>query len=156
MADGNRNGSSLKDGDIEAAFRLLQYVKQEYRQEPASVFQTTNGDLVALAKYLRSIRAMRRDFFEADLFGEAAWDILLSLYIAFHERYNMKVVAVCHESGVPDTTALRWIERLVELGHVRRRQNPRDARSTLLELAPETVAKMDQLLRRVSKRNTTR
>jgi DNA-binding MarR family transcriptional regulator len=81
---------------------------------------------------------------------------LLALYIARHEGHAMKMAIVCHESGVPDTTALRWIERLVEHGLVTKRPNKLDARSSLLELSDDAEAKMTRYLERVAIRNTTK
>lgn len=44
-----------------------------------------------------------------DLFGEPAWDILLSLFIAGCEGRRLSVAAVCSTAGAPESTALRWI-----------------------------------------------
>lgn len=99
-----------------------------------------------LAKQIRLARTARNAILNDSLFGEPAWDILLSLYVAMHEGYRMNVSAVCNESGVGDTTALRWIDRLIELGLVRRHRNSLDNRSSFVELADEGMRKMDDIL----------
>jgi DNA-binding MarR family transcriptional regulator len=100
----------------------------------------------ALAKQIGLVRTARNSTFNDNLFGEPAWDILLLLYVALHEGDRLTVGAVCNESGVPDTTALRWIDRLVELGLVRRDRNPVDNRSSFIELEIDGIKKMDDVL----------
>lgn len=102
----------------------------------------------SLAKHIYAARAERAKFLGADLFGEPAWDILLSLYVAEHEDRRMKISAACNESGVPASTALRWIERLIELKLLKRFQNHLDSRSSFVELTEEGLQKMEQVLER--------
>lgn len=147
-------GVSFTSSDIDAAFRILTWVKQgliELEEQPA--FMNQDGQILSLAKGIRASRAERTMFFQEDLFGEAAWDILLSLYIAGEEGYAMKMTAVCHESGAPMTTALRWIDRLIEVGHVVKRANDSDARSSLLVLSAETTTTLHKYLEHVLFRN---
>lgn len=103
-------------------------------------------ELVRLAKRIKAIRESRAALLEPSLFGEPAWNILLALYVAAGERYALSISALCAESGVPATTAARSISRLLELNMVRRVPNPSDNRSTYVELADETAAKLTELL----------
>lgn len=148
---------SFNRGDIDAAFRVLTWVQRELNDDGDSLpIATENPHLVRVAKNIRTSRVERSQYFETDLFGEASWDILLALYIARHEGYVMKTAVVCYESGVPATTAIRWIDRLAEDGYVIKRPNPVDARSTLLELSDNAEAKLTCYLQRVSLRNMAR
>jgi DNA-binding MarR family transcriptional regulator len=47
-------------------------------------------------------------------------------------------------SGQPRTTVRDWLRGLIERGHVREYPNPRDGRSTLVELTPEGQAIFDR------------
>lgn len=95
-------------------------------------------DILALAKFISGARAMRKSDFPAELFGEPAWEMLLALFCADRAGYRMSVSNMCLASGSPTTTALRWIEKLEELGMITRRKNPLDARIFFIELVPET------------------
>ena len=106
----------------------------------------TEKDLVKLAKRVKSMRLLRAQFFEERHFGEAAWDMLLALFIAQGEGYCLKISDVCNESGVPPTTALRWIDRLLETELAVKRTNPTDSRSTFVEIHPEARRKMREYL----------
>src|SRR5690606_28555572 len=59
-------------------------------------------------------RQLRTHFFGGDLFADPAWDILLDLTAARVERTRVSVTSLCIASGVPPTTALRWIRQMTE------------------------------------------
>ena len=144
------NDAPLSGEDIEGAVRVFQSLeKLVARPRLVDSLQAKPDQLLILAKRFRDFRIRRHEFFEAELFGEPGWDILLSLYIGLKEGYRQKVSSVCNESGVADTTAIRWIETLRELGLIDRRRNPIDARSTFIELTPLGAEKMDRLLQLV-------
>lgn len=50
---------------------------------------------------------------------------------------------LAHELGMPLSTLVLRVNRLVERGHVRRVRNPRDGRSTLVVLTDEGRARFD-------------
>ena len=77
---------------------------------------------------VRSRKRRTRVFGQAGLFGEPAWDILLGLYVAAEAQQRLNVSAVCELSGVPQSTALRWLEKLEKEGLVRRHPDPLDRR----------------------------
>ena len=77
---------------------------------------------------IRSRRRRAEAFGHTDLFGEPAWDILLGLYVAAEAQQKLTVSAVCEISGVPQSTALRWIEKLEKKGWVYRTPDSNDRR----------------------------
>lgn len=80
-------------------------------------------------------RARRRNFFDADLFAEPAWDILLDLYAAQIVGRKISVTSCCIASHVPPTTALRWIEQMGNNGLLHREQDPDDQRRSWITLS---------------------
>src|SRR5215213_6145403 len=50
-------------------------------------------------------RALRSEFFNKDMFGEAAWDMLLALYVAEQSGTRHTVSGLASLSGVATTTA---------------------------------------------------
>lgn len=57
----------------------------------------------------RVVRGKFFDSFSEDLFRDPAWDMLLDLTLAHTECRRVSVTSLCIASGVPPTTALRWI-----------------------------------------------
>ena len=92
------------------------------------------------ARWVRNLlraRAARADFFNADLFADPAWDMLLSLYSAEIEQKRVSISKLCLASRVPSTTALRWISALQKNGLINREPDPFDARRIFVSLSRE-------------------
>ena len=68
------------------------------------------------------------------MFGEPAWDMLLALYVT-ESSSRQTISQLTGHSGVPATTALRWIEHLVTQGFAHRRPHITDGRTTYIEIS---------------------
>ena len=81
-------------------------------------------------------RRLRARYFSEELFADPAWDMMLHL---FHAELTFRPVTVTRlslASAVPNTTAIRWINTLVEKGLMNRRADPLDGRRVFVELTP--------------------
>jgi hypothetical protein len=137
MADTDRS-SGLSDKPV------------SFRAAPIGAFQafpvTAANTKTIGAKAVRDIikkRRLRERYFDAELFADPAWDILLDLKAAALESQNVSVSSLCIAAAVPPTTALRWITAMTESGMLVRRQDPDDARRVFIELSEESSAKID-------------
>src|SRR3982750_3345737 len=104
----------------------------------------------ATAPRVRSIlkaRRMRAKFFEAELFSDPAWDMLLELYAAEIIGYRTQVSSLCIGSAVPMTTALRWIKSLERKGMFVRTRDPDDGRRVFVSLSEQALRQMNALLK---------
>lgn len=108
---------------------------------------------VAYAKRIKASRLLRLTFFDSSLLGEAAWDIMLALYIAEGEGRRLKISDLFNESGVPPTTTLRWLERLYELQMASKRRHRMDQRIYFVELHPDTIRKLNAYFELALKRH---
>jgi len=93
--------------------------------------------------YLKARRA-RDNLFPPELFGEAAWDILLDLYVSEIEERDVSITSACVASGVAPTTALRWISKLLDAELIVRRHDPYDGRKAYLTLAGDTGSRVER------------
>ena len=82
-------------------------------------------------------RKARAEYFDPALFADPAWDILLDLAAARAERKRVSVTSLCIASGVPATTALRWIGQMVESGLLLRVADRKDRRRAYIALSEE-------------------
>jgi len=89
-------------------------------------------------------RRMRSRFFDAELFADPAWDMMLDLFEAELLHRRVAVSSLCVAAAVPATTALRWLKAMTEKGVFIRRNDPMDGRRVYVELSSET----SQALRR--------
>lgn len=82
-------------------------------------------------------RRQRSRYFSEDLFADPAWDILLDLLYSELMQTRVSVSSLCLAAAVPATTALRWINSMVQQGLITRHEDPRDRRRVFVELAPD-------------------
>ena len=87
-------------------------------------------------------RQLRTRFFDAGLFADPAWNILLDLTAAHSEGRRVSVTSLCIASGVPPTTALRWIAQMTQQGLLRREDDRVDRRRAFVALSDTALAAM--------------
>lgn len=121
------------------------------REQPPAAMRTEDrttgfapgpvGFDLSAATVRETIRARRlRDrFFDARLFEDPAWDMMLDLLAAHLERGQVSVSSLCIASGVAPTTALRWISKLTENGLLVREADPFDKRRAFMALSPQAL-----------------
>ena len=95
-----------------------------------------------LVRAVQAARRRRAALFEADLFSDPAWDILLELYALHLEQQRASVSSLYAASCVPATTALRWIAKLENDGLVVRTGDSVDARRSWIKLSAEGAERM--------------
>lgn len=144
---------------LEAILSMLQDLQQSVRNLEVSRLQASldapplSDDLAfhrwAKAEYRE--RLMRRDTFQQGyIMGEPAWDILLDLCIAEMEQRRVSVTSACIASGVPVTTALRWVALLEQDGLLERSADPTDKRRAFVRISKPGFAKMFAHFKRIA------
>jgi len=76
----------------------------------------------------------QRDLTIGRIFGEPAWDMLLELFIACAEGRPTPVKNLCLAAGTSTSTAMRRLDYLLASGLIRKEDDERDARRSLVEL----------------------
>ena len=99
-----------------------------------------------MAEQILFARRARSQFFDASLFAEPAWDIILDLYVAHCRQVQVSVSSLCIAAGVPETTALRWIKSMAAMGLLHRSADATDHRRTFVTLSADTIAKTEAFL----------
>lgn len=87
-------------------------------------------------------RQLRARFFDGDLFADPAWDMLLDLTAARAEHVRVSVTSLCIASGVPPTTALRWIGQMTDAGLLQRVDDETDRRRAFITLTDKAADAM--------------
>ncbi len=84
-------------------------------------------------------RQLRARFFDGDLFADPAWDMLLDLAASRAEHKRVSVTSLCIASGVPPTTALRWIAQMTNAGLLCRAEDESDRRRAFITLSEKAI-----------------
>jgi DNA-binding MarR family transcriptional regulator len=135
---------TLRNRDIEAAAHLLRVLVVDEHQVGRGIVTSGAGKvdttsersiLIGRARQVYMDRARRGRIFSNVMFGEAAWDMLLALYITDQRGAPHTVSGLAKLSGAPQSTALRWLEFLdTKEGLVRRKPTSTDRRIFTVEL----------------------
>jgi DNA-binding MarR family transcriptional regulator len=132
----NRGHASLNQRPLEPA-RWIAAAQAELEFGQIKYARPSAAELLAFARALYVARQQRSRFLNPDLLGEPGWDMLLALFVAGGEQRPLTVSDLAGASGVPPTTAYRWIQTLHEQKLTARKRNPFDARVIFVELEPE-------------------
>jgi hypothetical protein len=92
-----------------------------------------------------ALRGLRRDYLGRD-FSEAAWAMVLEVYAARLEGRSINQSLVGFETGVPPTTALATVRRLLDRGIFLKETDPADKRMVLITLADEWAENLARFL----------
>ncbi|MGU3496084.1 response regulator [Xanthobacteraceae bacterium A53D] len=136
-----------------AIHRALSLVEDE--TAAASAGQPVAPVATARPNYLKALvsaRADRDSIFQAGLFSDPAWDMLLDLAVAEATSRPISVTSLCIASGVPTTTALRRIDDLKEAGLLDRVPDPADRRRILVKLTSMGRERMEAFVQRQAAR----
>jgi len=109
---------------------------------PAILGRSRNLDW---AKRAYEARHYRRQHLAHEVFGEPAWDILLHLYIAFHECRTVSTKAASYASNSPLATAHRNIITLERLGLVHRVDDLHDKRVKWVGLTKKAIIAISRI-----------
>lgn len=138
LSPGQREGG----GAFRLAAPTQAWVRQGEEYPGANKSEIPNlPDAGAIRGLIRQ-RHLRAQFFDAELFADPAWDILLDLAAARAERRKVSVTSLCIAAGVPATTALRWITQMVDADLLLRIPDRHDRRRAHIALADRTADSM--------------
>lgn len=147
IADSFGNAESL-DRLADELRSLLQTIEELRLERTPVAPRTSGGELVdSLQSYLAGRRA-RHEILGPGWFSDPVWDLLLDLWICEREGRPVPISNACIAAGVPWTTGLRWIDKLVHAGFVRRWADPDDRRRSLLSLDPGLANRLESWVTR--------
>jgi hypothetical protein len=147
--------SAMNDKPI--SFRPAPVSAMQPLIETPIAYESRQTEISINARQLRDMiktRRMREHYFDASLFADPAWDILLDLLAARLEGKQVSVSSLCIAAAVPPTTALRWLTGMTENGILERRHDPSDARRVFIALSDDTAAKLTSYFDDVRRRNS--
>jgi DNA-binding MarR family transcriptional regulator len=105
--------------------------------------------LAQIAILMREKARRRVHYIPRELIGEPAWEILLELFIQFAGGADVSTKSLCIASGVPDTTALRVLDKMENAKLIERSQSMADKRVTLVRLTRHGIVAVGSFLSEV-------
>lgn len=129
------------ENDNESVFRFS-------RARPTDRDEIITSELMKQAQQEYQLRRARAPALPTSLLGEPAWDLLLDLFVHEAQGKMISTSSACIASGVPMTTALRYIKLLEAQELIQAVQNRSDERVRLLKLSPKGQQIMTDYLSR--------
>jgi predicted transcriptional regulator len=80
------------------------------------------------------------------LFADSCWIMCLDIYICGLKNERVTVSAIAHSSGIPMTTAMRYINVMAEQGLIEKTPNPADNRMIFVSASLDCRKKIENLL----------
>lgn len=102
-------------------------------------------DLILSAELMQKRGRARAAHFPRAMFGEVAWNIMITLYVE-EERRSLSLTAISRMNDVPMTTLLRWITYLEMKILVTTVPVVTDARVKLLKITDKGRNAMDECM----------
>jgi DNA-binding MarR family transcriptional regulator len=130
----------LSRHEAQDAMRLLNILASSLAQDTHPI--SDRAAFVDAARRNLSRRKLRTAIFPNAIFGEPAWDILLELYTRVGDD-QPDVPTLVELSGVPATTAVRWMDYLEEQQLIKRDVHPFNAHRPVVRLTDKARAIMD-------------
>jgi DNA-binding MarR family transcriptional regulator len=124
-------GTILSNRDRADAARLLTLLLDE---EGVGEQRPHDLDPITLAEAIIEDRRRRAEIFNPSMFGEPAWELLLTLFVMDQRGPRLTIGRLAQVARTKLTTALRWLDYLEDQDLVRRELHPNDARTAFIEL----------------------
>jgi len=144
----------LTGQDIRAAERLLHLISDpDVRPDVAPAMAEPAvplppAALLDRARAMIGLRRSRHQYFNPAMFGEPAWDILLSLYLADSAGERPTTVKLAALIDTPLSSVIRWLSYLEKERLIERIAHPTDRRIAFLKLTPKAIQALEAFLSR--------
>lgn len=107
-------------------------------------------ELAKKALLIKRQQMMRKKFLPDAMLGEPTWNMLLDLFCQFAGGAMVSSKSLCLAADCPETTALRYIDRLENCGLVERFKSDMDRRLTMIQLTKKGVVSVGRALERLA------
>lgn len=102
--------------------------------------------LTDVASRATQLRRSKKSILSSPIFVEPAWDMMLDLFVAQNMERDIGLTSVAMASGVPLTTALRYLKVMEAQKLVKRYPDEKDRRVWNVRLTDKAVGQMRNIL----------
>lgn len=147
---------TLTEKDLRDAARLFRLISdpssptgglsQLFPESAGAGAGTDREILISRAQIIVNNRRQRERYFDRQLFGEPAWDILLLLYVSEISSARLTTTRLADLIDTPQTTVGRWLNHLEDAKLIERQPHPTDRRTVFINLLKKGRAALDSYL----------
>jgi len=133
-APATKEGSNAGDSEASVEARLTTMEARLRDLERTASRWNNWATREQIANELIAARQQRDDLFGREIFGEPGWDLLLTLYTTGLRQVRLSLTQLADQSGLANTTVLRWVSKLEEERLIDRQPDPSWGRRILVML----------------------
>lgn len=119
------------------------------RSLAAAATRTSVDPVTSLLGGMRAAHALRSEYLPPACRSDTDWALVAALLLATIERRRVPMSSLGLAAGIPYTTALNHVRRLIRHGQFRAVPDAHDRRRTYIELSPELAAQAEAYLQRI-------
>jgi DNA-binding MarR family transcriptional regulator len=138
---------NLSSEDIASFRRVLTSLDEQ--DNCAGLAEPHEDSLRAIAFAILELRRARAEFLNPAMLGEPAYEMLLRLYVSEDCSDPLTPARLADLCGIPQSSALRWIEYLATRELVTRDRHPKDRRATVIGLGANGKEALRAFLRTI-------
>lgn len=122
--------------------------KNEQKDAVPNIEEIDNSELIDRAKNLLAWGKLKATILNhgTGLFSDSCWNMCLDIYLCDLVGERVTVSSVAHSSGVPMTTAMRYLNVMAEEGLLEKSPNPSDNRMVFVSTSATCREKMSNIL----------
>lgn len=133
---------------VHAVKRIANNGQSHYEEPEAEARNPTDSELAERAENLLKWSRVKAEYLNlgTGLFSDSCWDMCLDIYICDLKDEQITVSSVAHSSGIPMTTAMRYINVMSEEGLLEKTPNPSDNRMVFVSTTPSCKERVTNVL----------
>ncbi|MEP2988256.1 MAG: helix-turn-helix domain-containing protein [Parasphingorhabdus sp.] len=135
---------------VHAVKRIARNDQPRSDETNPSIKIVNDADLIDRAENLLKWSRLKAECLNlgTGLFSDSCWDMCLDIYICDLKRQQITVSSVAHSSGIPMTTAMRYINVMSEEGLLEKTPNPSDNRMILVSTSTSCKQRISEVLKK--------
>lgn len=136
---------------VHAVKRVAGNSQPQCAAAPAETKSVDDTELVIRAENLLKWSRLKAQYLNlgTGLFSDSCWDMCLDIYICDLKDERITVSSVAHSSGIPMTTAMRYINVMSEEGLLEKTPNPSDNRMIFVSTSASCKERMSDVLKKL-------
>lgn len=133
---------------VHAVKRIASNDKSKSEQAVTTGKSPDDAELIIQAEKLLKWSRLKAEYLNmgTGLFSDSCWDMCLDIYICDLKGEQITVSSVAHSSGIPMTTAMRYINVMSEEGLLEKTPNPSDNRMIFVSTSSSCKERISDVL----------
>lgn len=136
---------------VQAVKKVARNGQPKHSELDTGIKKLDDAELALRAEQLLKWSRLKAEYLNlgTGLFSDSCWDMCLDIYICDLKNEQITVSSVAHSSGIPMTTAMRYINVMAEEGLLEKTSNPSDNRMVFVSTSQSCKERISDVLQKL-------